>query len=62
MYYNNKGNPPKNNPRNLLSANIRVLNNQNQPNINLLYNNNNNNKNNNIKPSKVKPAVKERII
>ena len=62
MYYNNKGNPPKNNPRNLLSANIRVLNHQNQPNINLLYNNNNNNKNNNIKPSKVKPAVKERII
>ena len=62
MYYNNKGNPPKNNPRNLLSANIRVLNNQNQQNINLLYNNNNNNKNNNIKPSKVKPAVKERII
>lgn len=62
MYYNNKGNPPKNNPRNLLSANIRVLNNQNQPNINLLYNNNNNNKNNNIKPNKVKPAVKERII
>ena len=62
MYYNNKGNPPKNNPRNLLSANIRVLNNQNQPNINLLYNNNNNNKNNNIKPIKVKPAVKERII
>ena len=59
MYYNNKGNPPKNNPRNLLSANIRVLNNQNQQNINLLYNNNNNNKNNNIKPSKVKPAVKE---
>ena len=62
MYYNNKGNPPKNNPRNLLSANIRVLNNQNQQNINSLYNNNNNNKNNNIKPSKVKPAVKERII
>ena len=62
MYYNNKGNPPKNNPRNLLSANIRVLNHQNQPNINLLYNNNNNNKNNNIKPNKVKPAVKERII
>ena len=62
MYYNNKGNPPKNNPRNLLSANIRVLNNQNQQNINLLYNNNNNNKNNNIKPNKVKPAVKERII
>ena len=62
MYYNNKGNPPKNNPRNLLSANIRVLNHQNQQNINLLYNNNNNNKNNNIKPSKVKPAVKERII
>ena len=62
MYYNNKGNPPKNNPRNLLSANIRVLNNQNQPNINLLYNNNNNNRNNNIKPNKVKPAVKERII
>ena len=62
MYYNNKGNPPKNNPRNLPSANIRVLNHQNQPNINLLYNNNNNNKNNNIKPSKVKPAVKERII
>ena len=62
MYYNNKGNPPKNNPRNLLSANIRVLNHQNQPNLNLLYNNNNNNKNNNIKPSKVKPAVKERII
>ena len=62
MYYNNKGNPPKNNPRNLLSANIRVLNNQNQQNINLLYNNNNNNKNNNIKPCKVKPAVKERII
>ena len=62
MYYNNKGNPPKNNPRNLLSANIRVLNHQNQPNINLLYNNNNNSKNNNIKPSKVKPAVKERII
>ena len=62
MYYNNKGNPPKNNPRNLLSANIRVLNHQNQQNINLLYNNNNNNKNNNIKPNKVKPAVKERII
>ena len=62
MYYNNKGNPPKNNPRNLPSANIRVLNHQNQPNINLLYNNNNNNKNNNIKPNKVKPAVKERII
>ena len=62
MYYNNKGNPPKNNPRNLLSANIRVLNNQNQQNINSLYNNNNNNKNNNIKPNKVKPAVKERII
>ena len=62
MYYNNKGNPPKNNPRNLLSANIRVLNNQNQQNINSVYNNNNNNKNNNIKPSKVKPAVKERII
>ena len=62
MYYNNKGNPPKNNPRNLLSANIRVLNHQNQQNLNLLYNNNNNNKNNNIKPSKVKPAVKERII
>ena len=62
MYYNNKGNPPKNNPRNLLSANIRVLNNQNQQNINLLYNNNNNNRNNNIKPNKVKPAVKERII
>ena len=62
MYYNNKGNPPKNNQRNLLSANIRVLNHQNQQNINIVYNHNNNNKNNNIKPNKVKPAVKERII
>ena len=62
MYYNNKGNPPKNNPRNLLSANIRVLNHQNQQNINLVYNNNSNNRNFNIKPNKIKPAAKENII
>ena len=62
MYYNNKGNPPKNNQRNLLSANIRVLNHQNPQNINLVYNNNSSNKNNNIKPNKIKPAVKERVI
>ena len=61
MYYNNKGNPPKNNPRNLLSTNIRVFNNQNQPNSNFLYNNINN-KNYILKQNKSKPAAKEKII
>ena len=61
MYYNNKGNPPKNNPRNLLSTNIRVFNNQNQPNSNFMYNNINN-KNYILKQNKSKPAAKEKII
>ena len=61
MYYNNKGNPPKNNPRNLLSTNIRVFNNQNQPNSNFMYNNINN-KNYILKQNKSKPATKEKII
>ena len=61
MYYNNKGNPPKNNPRNLLSTNIRVFNNQNQPNLNFMYNNINN-KNYILKQNKSKPAAKEKII
>ena len=61
MYYSNKGNPPKNNPRNLLSTNIRVFNNQNQPNSNFMYNNINN-KNYILKQNKSKPAAKEKII
>ena len=61
MYYNNKGNPPKNNPRNLLSTNIRVFNNQNQPNLNFMYNNINN-KNYILKQNKSKHAAKEKII
>ena len=61
MYYNNKGNPPKNNPRNLLSTNIRVFNNQNQQNSNFMYNNINN-KNYILKQNKSKPAAKEKII
>ena len=61
MYYNNKGNPPKNNPRNLISTNIRVFNNQNQPNSNFMYNNINN-KNYILKQNKSKPAAKEKII